>query len=428
MGLTKPIELNLLSDQGTFMYLKNIIRGEISMEEAHRLGEELASVYLNGKYEYVIATHIDKEHIHNHIIFNSVSFVTYKKYHEKNNELRNLRKISDQICKENGYSVIENPSGVRGKGRYEYEQDQRGRSWKSKLKEEIDAAILDANTWEEFLGIMESKGYEIKEGKHISFRAKDQERFCRAKTIGDFYTEESIRDRIDRKEYYRNVEQESKEQKKQESRKDKTNHKKQVWVDKNKINLIADIKNNIKAQKYGGYRYKMGISNLQEMSKTLNFLTLNHLESTEQLLNKIEAMKSEHSIARGKIKMMESKMSTLSEKTKYVMQFKKYYAVYLQARKEKPGSTYLKEHEGELIMFEIAKKYVTTNKINVKDTNVKELLSQYKKMQEERSALYVTYKDLKAQLKDLDNIRKNIETMTGKEVRREATREEKKEL
>jgi len=87
--------------------IQSFMEGEITMEEAHRLGKELASGLLQGKYEYVIATHIDKGHIHNHIIFNSVSYVTNRKYHVKNNELGNIRTISDRICSENGYTVIE---------------------------------------------------------------------------------------------------------------------------------------------------------------------------------------------------------------------------------------------------------------------------------------------------------------------------------
>lgn len=170
--------------------------GEVTPELAHEIGKQFADEILGGKYEYVLTTHIDKDHVHNHLIFNAVDFVNYHAYKSYKRIYYDMREVSDRLCKENGLSVIP-PSQNKGMGYKEYTEAKRGTSWKQKLKQTIDRLVITAKDYDDFLRLMQEAGYEIKTGKYISFRAEAQERFTRSKTIGENYTEERIKERID---------------------------------------------------------------------------------------------------------------------------------------------------------------------------------------------------------------------------------------
>ena len=169
--------------------------GEVTPELAHEIGKQFADEILGGKYEYVLTTHIDKDHVHNHLIFNAVDFVDYHAYKSYKRIYYDMREVSDRLCKENGLSVIP-PSQNKGMGYKEYTEAKRGTSWKQKLKQTIDRLVITAKDYDDFLRLMQEAGYEIKTGKYISFRAEGQERFTRSKTIGENYTEERIKERI----------------------------------------------------------------------------------------------------------------------------------------------------------------------------------------------------------------------------------------
>ena len=128
--------------------------GEVTPEQAHEIGKQFADEWLKGKYEYVIATHIDKGHCHNHIIFNAVNFVDYHAYRSNRRTYREMRHLSDEICKEHGLSVIP-PSQSKGMDYKEYTEAKRGTSWKQKLKQTIDRCIIPAKDYDEFLKLMQ---------------------------------------------------------------------------------------------------------------------------------------------------------------------------------------------------------------------------------------------------------------------------------
>ena len=172
------------------------------------MGIELCEKILEGRYEYVLATHIDKNHIHNHIIFNSIDVDEGKVYHSYYGSYMNIRNQSDKLCKEHNLSVIDQEAQKeineikRRKfvNWYDWSEDKKGSSYKSRLQFDMDRVIQKAINWEHFLKIMEQYGYEIKFGKYIAFKQKNQQRFARAKTIGDNYTEEKIKERIRNKD------------------------------------------------------------------------------------------------------------------------------------------------------------------------------------------------------------------------------------
>ncbi|WP_415271079.1 relaxase/mobilization nuclease domain-containing protein [Campylobacter ureolyticus] len=188
--------------------IQSFVPKEVSFEEAHQVGIELSEKILGRKYEYALATHIDKEHIHNHIIFNSIYVDEGKVYHSYYGSYMNIRNQSDRLCREHNLSVInqEAQKEINEIKRrkfvswHDWNEDKKGSSYKSKLQFDIDKIIKRSINWQDFLDRMESSGYEIKFGKHIAFRKEGQQRFTRAKTIGDNYTEEWIKDRILNKE------------------------------------------------------------------------------------------------------------------------------------------------------------------------------------------------------------------------------------
>ena len=169
---------------------------KLSPEEAHVIGKKLADEMLDGKHEYVLATHIDKGHIHNHIIFNAVSFYDYTKFRTEPYKIaRKIRGISDRLCEENNLFVIKEPKG-KGKTRTEWEALKNGTSWKAQIQSAIDQAIAQAKDYNDFTEQMKKARIEIKEGKHLAFRLEGQQRFVRGKTLGENYTKEEILQRI----------------------------------------------------------------------------------------------------------------------------------------------------------------------------------------------------------------------------------------
>ena len=157
--------------------------GEVDAETAHRLGQQFAAEVLKGKYEYVISTHVDKKHIHNHIIFNAASFVDHHKYVSNKRSYHKLCRISNRICLENGLATSM-PTGEKGKSYKENMEYHRGTSWKAKLRVAVDKAIWTSINYEEFLQKMQLAGYEVRQGKHLSFRAPEQKNFTYMKSLG----------------------------------------------------------------------------------------------------------------------------------------------------------------------------------------------------------------------------------------------------
>ncbi|WP_461467827.1 relaxase/mobilization nuclease domain-containing protein [Parvimonas micra] len=252
--------------------IQSFVPEEVSFEEAHQVGIELCEKILGGKYEYVLATHIDKDHIHNHIIFNSIDVDEGKIYHSYYGSYMNIRSHSDKLFKEHNLSVIDHETQreineiKRRKfvNWYDWNEDKKGNSYKSRLQFDIDRTIKQSINWQDFLSKMESYGYEMKFGKYIAFRSKNQQRFTRAKTIGANYNEERIKDRI--------------------LNKDK------------EIGNIINIKNNKKAKSSKGYEHWATKHNLKTAASTLVEIRdkgFNSMEELERGLSRISIEKND---------------------------------------------------------------------------------------------------------------------------------------
>lgn len=174
---------------------QSFLPGEVTPEQANKIGYELAMRFTGGQHQFIVATHIDKAHVHNHIIFNSTTLDCTHKFNNYKDSAGVVREISDRLCLENDLSIIENPA-PKGKHYAKWKAEREGTSWKSKLRKTIDEMLPGCTSFDHFLKRMEAAGYEVKRGKYISFRAKGQERFTRAKTLGKEYAEDVLQAKL----------------------------------------------------------------------------------------------------------------------------------------------------------------------------------------------------------------------------------------
>ena len=362
--------------------------GEVDYQKAHEIGKQLADAVTKGKYEYVLTTHIDKGHVHNHIIFCAVNFVDYHKYNSNKRSYYGIRNMSDRLCRGNGLSVVAPQKGVKGKSYAEYLAEKTGTSWKGKLKIAVDALIPQVSGFEELLTRLQAAGYEIKPGKYVSCRAPGQERFTRLKTLGADYTEEAIRERI-----------EGRRTKAAKAPKRETG-----------VSLLIDIENSIKAAQSRGYEQWAKIHNLKQAAKTLNFLTEHQISQYEDLTAKIEEVQTESEKAGDALKGMEKRLADMAVLIKNVSTFQKTKPAYDTYRKARNKDRYGAAHEGTVILHEAAAKALKAAGIS-KLPNLAALQAEYEKLQEQKEALRADYGKLKKQVKEYDIIKQNIDSI-----------------
>ena len=361
--------------------------GEVTPELAHEIGKQFADEILGGKYEYVLTTHIDKDHVHNHLIFNAVDFVNYHAYKSYKRIYYDMREVSDRLCKENGLSVIP-PSQNKGMGYKEYTEAKRGTSWKQKLKQTIDRLVITAKDYDDFLRLMQEAGYEIKTGKYISFRAEAQERFTRSKTIGENYTEERIKERIAGRTPRRNRRQ---------------------TVPKG-ISLIGDIQERISLIDSKGYEYKAKLTILKEAARTLNYLTENNLLQYADLEKKVEDVHSSYDRTGKELKGVEARLREVQPLIKNISNYQRLKPVYdaFQKAKDKPG--FKAKHEAELVIFEAARSTLLAMQGDEKLPSLKTLQAQQQRLLEEQQRLYDERAKLKKEVKQIETIKSNVDT------------------
>ena len=360
--------------------------GEVTPELAHEIGKQFADEILGGKYEYVLTTHIDKDHVHNHLIFNAVDFVDYHAYKSYKRIYYDMREVSDRLCKENGLSVIP-PSQNKGMGYKEYTEAKRGTSWKQKLKQTIDRLVITAKDYDDFLRLMQEAGYEIKPGKYISFRAEGQERFTRSKTIGENYTEERIKERIAGRTPRRNRRQ---------------------TVPKG-ISLIGDIQDRIRLIDSKGYEHKAKLTILKEAARTLNYLTENNLLQYADLEKKVEDVHSSYDRTGKELKGVEARLREVQPLIKNISNYQRLKPVYDAFQKAKDKPSFKAKHEAELVIFEAARSTLLAMQGDEKLPSLKTLQAEQQRLLEEQQRLYDERAKLKKEAKQIETIKSNVD-------------------
>ncbi len=359
----------------------------ITPETAHEIGKKLADKITGGKYEYVLTTHIDKNHIHNHLIFCAADFIEHKRYVSNKKSYYQIRRISDELCREYGLSVVEPENKVC---RREYYPDKKEISYKSALRKKIDLLIPQCNNLEEVLKYLQNDGYEIKRGKYISVRSRDQIRFTRLKSLGGDYTEQAICERINGKS-------------------------------KN-ISLIIDIQNSAQALENKGYAHWVKIYNAKQTAQTIDFLTKHDIDDIDKLHTMIDTAAGQIDSINEKRKACDKKLSDILLVMKHVSAIKETKDIYEAYRKSKNPSAYQARHEREIIIYEAAVKAIRDFGF-CKIPPLDQLKQQYADEQTRRQLLYQEYTEVKEKLKEYETVRYNVEEILS--IRHESAEQKK---
>lgn len=371
--------------------------GETTPEQAHKIGRQLADEVLQGKYPYVLTTHIDKGHIHNHIIFCAVDMVNQRKYVSNKQSYAFIRRTNDRLCKENGLSVVK-PGRDKGKTYAEWDAQRKGTSWKARLKAVMDSIIPLSSDFDDFLRRMEAQGYEIKRGKYISFRAQGQERFTRCKTLGEAYTEDAITERIKGRPVLHKPKQEK------------------------GISLLIDIQNSIKAQQSAGYERWAKLHNLKQAAKTLNFITEHKIDTYADLESKVSEIAAANEEAAAALKTVEQRLADMAVLIKNVTTYKQTRPIVAQYRRAKDKDSFRQEHESSLILYEAAARALKETGVT-KLPDLAALKTEYTRLSGEKERLYGKYGEVKKELKEYGIIKQNVDGILRVTPEKERTQE-----
>lgn len=389
-----------------FHLIQSFLPGEVTFEEAHRIGNELADKLLEGKYSYVVSTHIDKGHVHNHLIFCAADNIEHKKYNDCKRSYYHIRHLSDDLCKEHNLSVIK-PSGRSGKAYKEWQSGRNNTSWKDTLKTVIDDAVRTASSYEECMELIRSKGYEVKGEtfqekslKYISFRPLDKENFVRGsiKSLGAEYTKERIKERIETKALELPQKTVSFPFKKKNLMKD--------YSSERLIDTTGE-----KFEQSSGLMHWAAIQNLKIAAA--NYSEANSIsELKQQLSTKSAALKT----TRSTLVKTEQQLKDLGQIIKYAEQYKTYRIYHIRYQKSKDKDAYLRRHETELLLHDGAENMLKQLGIDPKKIDLDSLRSEYNSLYSTKEQLRQTYKatekDINALNRKLANLNQYLERET----------------
>ena len=369
--------------------------GEVSFEEAHRIGKELADRLLQGKYSYVVTTHIDKGHVHNHIIFCAANNINHDKYHDCKQSYYRIRKLSDELCKEHNLSVII-PGEKRGRKYNEWNADKNGTAWKPQLRKDINSCIKSASTYEEFLLLLRAKGYEIKgeefgenAPKYISFCPLGKERFIRGsvKSLGKEYTKERIRERIELK------------------RERKATIPKRDYASRRLVDTSDE-----KFQTSPGLKRWATIENLKIAAQSYA-----EAESITKLEHEISVKTEAGKSAKQSVVELEHRIKDLAEIIKYAEQYRANRSYHIGYKKAKNPDAYFRRYESQIILYGGARRMLEQAGINLKSLNVDKLKSEYQELVSQKNELTATYKNCEKEVRELNRKLENLNQYLGRE-------------
>ena len=378
--------------------IQSFLPDEVSYKEAHQIGVELADKLLEGKYSYVVTTHIDKGHVHNHIIFCAADNVNHEKYHDCKKTYYNIRNLSDDLCREHKLSVI-TPGEKRGKTYKEWQADKNGSAWKERLKADIDGAIKIAATYEDCIDLIRAKGYEVKgedfgekAHKFIAFRPLDRENFVRGstKSLGAEYTKERIKERIEEKALV-----------KDKKRVPFPVRKKPIVKDYSRKNLIDTTEE--KFTQSPGLKHWADIQNLKIAAASYS-----QAGSIAELEKQIAAKSTLAKTARESLVETERQLKDFGQVLKYAEQYKTNHIYHVRYQKSKDKDAYLRRHETELILHDGAENMLKRFGINPKNIDAEKLRSDYNALYSKKQALQKTYKSAEKEAADLNRKLDNL--------------------
>ena len=390
------------SDDVIAYHLRQSFRpGEITPEEANRLGCELAQRFTKGNHAYIVCTHIDKAHIHNHIIWSAVDLECDRKFRDFLGSGRAVRRLNDTVCIENGYSIVENPKG-KGKSYDKWLGDQKKTSHRERICFAIDEALAKKpQSFEELLELLRQSGYQIKDGKVPSLLGGDQKRFLRMDTLGPGYTPEDLKAIVA--------------------------GAKQHVPKKRKVSdvptqpsgsLLIDIQAKLQEGKGAGYARWAKNFNLKQLSQTMIYLEENGLLDRAVLEEKASAATAEFHTLSDKIKSAEQRMAELKIMRQHIINYAKTRDTYVAYRKAGYSKKFLAEHESEIILHKAAKQFFDEQGLQKLPT-VKSLQAEYAQLLSEKKSMYADYRKAREEMRSLQTAKANVDRILETTVPRE---------
>lgn len=364
--------------------------GEVTPEEANQIGRELALKLTKGNHAFVVCTHVDKHHVHNHIIINSTTLDCQKKFRNFWGSTWAIRRMNDKLCLEHGLSIVENPKPSR-EHYGTWLGNKKQPSFQEQIRIAIDAALEEKpKDFEELLKKLEAAGLEVnRERKHLRFRVPGQEKYTRCDTLKGDYTEQAIKERI------------------AGTRTVKPSHtfsKKPV----SKVGLLVDIEAAIRSGKGSGYERWAKVFNLKQLSQAVLYLKEHGDMGYEDLLEKVNAATTNFNTLSVQIKDLEAGMNANAELQKQIVNYAKTRAVYVEYRKAGYSKTFRTAHEAEILLHQAAKNYF--DELGIKKLpSVKALREEYADLLDQKRKAYSVYKQVRNDMKELHNVRANVE-------------------
>lgn len=373
--------------------IQSFVPGEVTYDMAHQVGQELADRLLKNKYSYIVSTHIDKGHIHNHIIFCAADNFEHKKYHDCKTSYYHIRNLSDKLCEEYGLSIIKECNNI-AKSYKEWNENKNGFSWKSQIKKDINATIKVSNSYEEFLSIMHSKGYEIENesldpnvaGKYIKFKHHSSQAWVRGrpKTLGPSYTKEAINEQITNKALVR-----TKKMVKQPSKR------------------LIDTSDKIFQENIGLSRWAKK-ENLKRVAHTYALLNEKGFHSIEELNDTIASMQQQMKDNKKDMVATEKQLKSISELYKYAEQYmanRPYHNKYLKAKNKELVS---QKYAMQLTLYGGAKNMLERAGIQVQNLDINKIQENYQVLNHNRQQLQAQNDKINKELKELLLLQENM--------------------
>ena len=393
---------NEKDENKAYHLIQSFLPGEVSFDEAHRIGTELADKVLEGKYSYVVSTHIDKGHVHNHIIFCAANNIDHRKYNSCKQTYYRIRRLSDELCKDHNLSVIK-PGGERGQ-KYNVWASEKNK--RPKLRADINAAIRSSDSYEEFLQLMRAKGYQIKgeilgdsSHKYIAFFPPDGERFIRGseKSLGAEYTKERINERIA----------------------ERVQERKKPQVKDYAAGRFIDTSKD-KFKESAGLKQWAEIENLKIAAST--YSRVNSITALEQEISKKSAIVKE---SRSSLVELERRMKGMAEILKYAEQYKELRPYNVRYRKSKNPDDYLQKHESKLILYDGAKQMLRRAGIDLKTLDLDKMRSDFATLERQKAELQQAYKTSESELKQMKQQLDKLNQYLGREEETKSKEKEK---
>ena len=364
--------------------------GEITPEEANRVGRELAERFLKGKHAYIVCTHVDKKHIHSHIIFNSTTLDGTAKFRDFLGSGRAVGRLSDLICLEHGLSVIANPQRYTHPTYGKWLGDRKPPSHRDVLRADIDAALVrKPNSFDKLLALLRQSGWEVSAGAHVTFR-KSGQRAIRLRSLGEGYSEAELRAVIGGSSTHT------------------------PRGNRGRVSLLIDIEAKLAAGKGGGYERWAKVFNVKQMAKTLLYLQEHGIKSREELSARADAASEKLSATKERITALDARITEVNELRGHIISYAKTREVFAEYKASRYSRKFYDAHADEIEQHREAKRYFNEHSLKHLP-KVKDLSAEFNALVAEKRAAYADYRALRDEHRELLVHRHNVETFLGEE-------------